>query len=121
MPVIGIVGWWIRGARQGGPARAFESTEVIVEPVVLFDNYDYMFDRASVFHSGRTCNIVSRIEDCATAASTSDRSVAVGEIRIRENQVVFRTRSGEGSAPLRFRMLAMVVRASSWPRFDNAP
>src|SRR6266567_2465039 len=35
--------------------------------------------------------------------------------------VVLRIRSGAGSTALRFRILAIVLRASWWPRFDSAP
>ena len=44
------------------------------------------------------------------------------QCRVRNSfQVVFRLRSGAGLIPCRFRISAIVLRASSCPRLNNAP
>jgi putative transposase len=60
----------------------------------------------------------------AVHASTVKKSAAMiwAQCRRRNSfHVVLRFRSGADSMPLRFRMLAIVVRPTIWPRFAKAP
>jgi hypothetical protein len=57
-------------------------------------------------------------------ASMVKKSAATITSRWRERnsfQVVFPLRSGDGSSPCSFRMLAIVPRATSWPKLASAP
>src|SRR5215472_1991173 len=60
----------------------------------------------------------------ARPTSMVKKSAATITARCRDKNsfhVVFRSRSGAGSKPCSFRRLAIVPRATSWPRLANAP